>query len=115
MVFIKCPQSLGQAAEFTAVRTITLVGLCTLSWGFGLTSAMLIALVLTTNHALADNGGLTLTHLPQIGSPLIDSGNCDSSTLADQRGAARPQGYGCDVGAVEAPGPFLRFLPVISD
>lgn len=63
---------------------------------------------------LADNGGLALTHLPQAGSPLIDSGNCDSSTLADQRGAARPQGYGCDVGAVEAPGPFLRFLPNVS-
>lgn len=63
---------------------------------------------------LADNGGMTQTHMPQEGSPLIDSGHCIGSILTDQRDAPRPQGYGCDIGAVEAPGPFLRFLPIVS-
>jgi cysteine-rich repeat protein len=48
---------------------------------------------------LADNGGLTQTHLPLAGSPLIDAaGDC---TGADQRGVPRPQGAGCEIGAVE--------------
>ena len=49
---------------------------------------------------LADNGGATLTQLPQDGSPAIDNGaNC---APADQRGVLRPQGNACDIGAVEA-------------
>jgi YVTN family beta-propeller protein len=58
--------------------------------------------------ALANNGGSTLTRLPQPGSPLIDaipSGSCQASIAAgishDQIGTARPQGSGCDIGAVE--------------
>ncbi len=63
--------------------------------------------------ALADNGGPTLTRLPQTGSPLIDAipnANCaDGNTLAgfavttDQRALARPEqtGGNCDIGAVE--------------
>lgn len=49
---------------------------------------------------LADNGGPTLTHFPQAGSPLIDTagGACAGN---DQRGVARPQGAACDIGAVE--------------
>jgi hypothetical protein len=58
--------------------------------------------------ALADNGGPTLTRLPASTSPLVDAipdascqddGAADVST--DQRGVARPQIGGCDVGAVE--------------
>jgi hypothetical protein len=54
--------------------------------------------------ALADNGGPTLTHLP--GSPALDlvpSGvaGCGTTYSADQRGVARPQGSGCDLGAAE--------------
>ncbi|MCC5954249.1 MAG: CSLREA domain-containing protein [Acidimicrobiia bacterium] len=56
---------------------------------------------------LADNGGPTFTHLPLVGSPLLDAlavgtaDLCDGTIDADQRGVARPQGSGCDVGAVE--------------
>jgi predicted outer membrane repeat protein len=64
---------------------------------------------------LADNGGLTQTRLPQTGSPLIDAiptASCQadgaSGITTDQRGVGRPQGPGCDIGAVEvetAPSP----------
>jgi hypothetical protein len=51
---------------------------------------------------LADNGGPTLTRMPQPGSPAIDAlsppAACDGP---DQRGALRPQGVSCDIGAVE--------------
>lgn len=51
-------------------------------------------------YPLADNGGLTQTRLPAASSPLVDSG--DPNCLAtDQRGVSRPQGSGCDRGAVE--------------
>jgi hypothetical protein len=49
---------------------------------------------------LADNGGPTLTHALLASSPAIDTavGACPAT---DQRGVARPQGTGCDVGAYE--------------
>jgi hypothetical protein len=57
---------------------------------------------------LGDNGGSTQTRLPQSGSPLIDAiptGSCQadgaSGISIDQRGVSRPQGAGCDIGAVE--------------
>lgn len=53
---------------------------------------------------LADNGGPTRTMLPLEGSPLIDAilaQDCDTDTTTDQRGIVRPQGAGCDIGAVE--------------
>jgi len=59
--------------------------------------------------ALANNGGPTQTRLPQDGpSPLIDAippAACQTGNAAgvttDQRGVTRPQGAGCDIGAVE--------------
>lgn len=63
---------------------------------------------------LGDNGGPTQTRLPQPGSPLIDAipvASCQadgaSGITTDQRGVSRPQGPGCDIGAVEVevPGP----------
>ena len=51
---------------------------------------------------LKDNGGPTQTHLPFVGSPVVDAvpaANCPVST--DQRGILRPQGPNCDAGAVE--------------
>lgn len=56
---------------------------------------------------LANNGGVTETHAPIPGSPLIDYVNATTCLSADQRGSARPQdgdGNGssiCDVGALE--------------
>jgi len=50
---------------------------------------------------LAANGGPTLTHALNAGSPALDTANPASCPATDQRGVARPQGPGCDVGAVE--------------
>jgi beta-glucanase (GH16 family) len=52
---------------------------------------------------LADNGGPTLTHALLAGSPAIDTADATFCPATDQRGVARPQGAGCDVGAYEFP------------
>ncbi len=55
---------------------------------------------------LADNGGPTLTMLPQPGSPALKAGEgtpaASPDTAADQRGIARPENGRSDIGAVEA-------------
>jgi hypothetical protein len=51
--------------------------------------------------ALADNGGPTETQALLPGSPAIDAGAADGCPRHDQRGIARPQGAGCDIGAFE--------------
>jgi len=58
---------------------------------------------------LALNGGQTANHLPGDGSVLIDAIACGTNTI-DQRGAARPQGAACDVGAVEVGAIGFRML-----
>jgi hypothetical protein len=57
---------------------------------------------------LADNGGPTITMAPMTGSPVIDAvphEDCTwvdgRSTPNDQRDFSRPQGAGCEIGAVE--------------
>jgi predicted outer membrane repeat protein len=50
---------------------------------------------------LADNGGPTLTHTLLPGSAAIDKAVASACPAVDQRGVTRPQGAGCDVGAVE--------------
>ncbi len=52
--------------------------------------------------ALADNGGPTFTHVPQVGSPLLETGNPATANLSatDQRGVSREVGI-LDIGAVE--------------
>ncbi len=55
--------------------------------------------------ALADNGGPTSTMLPSTESPLVSAIPKRACRLAginvDQRGELRPQGAGCEIGAVE--------------
>ena len=64
---------------------------------------------------LVDNGGPTLTFMPQSGSPAINTGTNTGCPATDQRGASRPFGPTCDVGAVEygAGWPSL-WLPVVT-
>ena len=75
-------------------------------------------------YSLEQNVSQTHSHTPDISSSAIDNGRCDFP--ADQRGVARPQGNGCDIGAVEfepsdeiepppPPTPDLTrvFLPII--
>lgn len=50
---------------------------------------------------LADNGGPTLTMALLPGSPAIDAGSAVGAPATDQRGVARPQGPGVDIGAFE--------------
>jgi hypothetical protein len=59
---------------------------------------------------LANNGGPTLSQVPQASSPLLDAipvahcrddGASMITPLVDQRGDPRPQGSGCDIGALE--------------
>jgi CSLREA domain-containing protein len=52
---------------------------------------------------LGDNGGSTLTHALRFDSPAIDADPCLPTVPTDQRGAARPAGADCDIGALEAP------------
>lgn len=65
---------------------------------------------------LADNGGSTLTHLPQPGSPVADAANDTAAACAtaDQRGQARIDIMGvgssiCDIGAVEGLFTIIQF------
>jgi beta-glucanase (GH16 family) len=51
--------------------------------------------------ALAANGGPTATHALLPGSPAVDNADAARCPATDQRGMARPEGAGCDVGAFE--------------
>jgi uncharacterized repeat protein (TIGR01451 family) len=68
---------------------------------------------------LDDNGGDTRTHALQPGSPAIDEGSCTDISgepiTSDQRGVARPQGAGCDVGAYELGQPSLALAKIVDN
>lgn len=64
--------------------------------------------------ALQDNGGPTFTMLPGAGSPAIDAVACDPAVTDDQRGAPRPNGALCDIGAVEV-GPVPMVVTTLAD
>lgn len=72
---------------------------------------------------LGDNGGGTRTRMPAADSPLVDAiptGDCHPALTLDQRRTVtRPQGKGCDIGAVEraaaAPSPSNSASPKPSD
>jgi hypothetical protein len=59
---------------------------------------------------LANNGGLTFTLALLPGSPALDAGTAMGVPPTDQRGVARPQGAGVDIGAFE----YQYTVPVIS-
>jgi len=50
---------------------------------------------------LGDHGGFTETLLPGANGSAVDSALAGDCTSSDQRGVLRPQGSGCDMGAVE--------------
>jgi hypothetical protein len=59
----------------------------------------------------------TLIDSPLAGSPLIDAADASACSPTDQRGLARPQGAGCDIGAIEAlqaPTPVPDVPPIIT-
>jgi uncharacterized repeat protein (TIGR01451 family) len=72
----------------------------------------------TVLDPLADNGGATETHALVAGSPAIDQAT-DCTDLAgnlvttDQRSVARPQFFGCDIGAYEA-APELSIVKTVT-
>jgi hypothetical protein len=93
------------------------VALPTTTNGFNFSDDATCGFTASTDHqdagdpnlgAVADNGGPGLTRLPLTGSPLIDAipvASCQADGAAgittDERGVFRPQGAGCDIGAVE--------------
>jgi hypothetical protein len=63
---------------------------------------------------LQDNGGPTDTLLPATNSPLLNAGDSEHCSLTDQRGVPRPQGGGCDIGAVERAKPTTGAASVVN-
>ncbi len=53
---------------------------------------------------LSDNGGPTLTHLPEFGSPAVNSADPAAPMMEDQRGLARPVASRSDMGSIEVTG-----------
>lgn len=52
-------------------------------------------------RSLGDYGGEALSRVLRIGGPAIDAAAPADCPGEDQRGIQRPQGKGCDLGAVE--------------
>ena len=89
---------------YNLIKTITF---CTIDgYSFGVISGQSPML-----GPLQNNGGSTLTQVPQSGSPAIDQGDNTACPPIDQRGFRRPIGVSCDIGAVEA-GPSV-YLPLV--
>ena len=64
---------------------------------------------------LSDNGGETKTHALQAGSPAIDYIPTAACPLnVDQRNLSRPQGFHCDIGAVEVAGTGPAITPTLT-
>jgi len=62
--------------------------------------------------AVGSYGGNGLSHAPIPGSPAIDSATPDMCLPYDQRNVPRPQGAGCDRGAIEVESGSLAPTPV---
>jgi len=130
--------SAGTAPDISSATTVTLntsaVGVAGTGSGFSFTGSNNITGTTATPlnvklGPLADNGGPTLTHLPQFdlavagnNSPLIDAGSNPSGLSADQRVLARsfdnPAVGGTrtvDIGAVEAQPAGLPTAVAVAD
>ncbi len=59
---------------------------------------------------LGEHGGFGATLLPDAAGPAIDTGDAAACPATDQRGVARPQGGGCDLGAVEIVPPHRCYV-----
>jgi CSLREA domain-containing protein len=76
------------------------------SCGFGASTSNPNAGPMFDPAGLTDNGGPTPTIALLTGSPAVDAippgvNDCGTTITTDQRGVARPQGPGCDIGAFE--------------
>jgi hypothetical protein len=60
---------------------------------------------------LADYGGPTNTRRPAAASPALNAGTPTGCPTRDQRGVTRPEGTGCDIGAVENAPPSIATGP----
>jgi hypothetical protein len=68
-----------------------------------ISSDQVVAVGAVGYDTLADHGGPTLTHALLPGSLAIDAADAGVCPATDQRGVARPQDAGCDVGSYEFP------------
>jgi uncharacterized repeat protein (TIGR01451 family) len=106
----------------SGISDVTLVN--TILWGDAPDEMILAGATATLSHGIAQGGcpaGASCTDLrtgdPRLGalqegitptlplgtnSAAIDAADCDDAPALDQRGVVRPQGAGCDIGAVEA-------------
>ncbi len=94
-----CSPALGGSHNLSTDNTCNFGG-----FGMGLDNAPVML------GPLANNGGTTQTHALLPGSPAINFGTNTGCPSTDQRGAHRPIGTTCDVGAYEA---GYLFLPLI--
>jgi hypothetical protein len=62
---------------------------------------------------LANNGGFTQTMAIAADSPAVDAGDAATCLDTDQRGVARPQGDGCDIGAFEVSADDDGVTPIV--
>ncbi len=63
---------------------------------------------------LGEHGGPGETLMPLAGSPALDAADPATCPATDQRGVSRPQGAGCDIGAVEVAPPAVATGAVAS-
>lgn len=106
------PAQVYQAGDFNLFET---GGGCTTQ-----TTDTEVAAVAAQIGALTDNGGPAPTHALVAGSAASDAGaaSCADDLAAlqsDQRGAARPVGSACDIGAHEAGPPVANVAPLAHD
>jgi CSLREA domain-containing protein len=66
-------------------------------------------------NGLRNNGGLTYTHAPMPGSPVLEAGSpiTDNCLAVDQTGKSRPLGDLCDIGAYEGMRALI-FVPLLA-